>query len=190
MSNFLYRYRVVDDHALDGLEKNEFYFASPSSFNDPFDCKNQFTFKGSDDNDWRLFFDMQLQHMKPQLSSEERRIEVEEIVQIGKYKETSSIKEQRRRWGKILEEESNKLGMVCLSKYPKDILMWSHYSDKHRGFCLKFDKKIIEDHFRCFHVDYSRQYPTFKKFVEELIKITINAMADDFWRNDRKTDDS
>ena len=25
--------------------------------------------------------------------------------------------------------------------------------------------------------------------VEELIKITINAMADEFWRNDRKTDD-
>ncbi len=26
--------------------------------------------------------------------------------------------------------------------------------------------------------------------VEELIKITINAMADDFWRQDRQTDDS
>ncbi|MCP4254028.1 MAG: hypothetical protein GY775_11580 [Candidatus Scalindua sp.] len=25
--------------------------------------------------------------------------------------------------------------------------------------------------------------------VEELIKITINTMADEFWRNDRKTDD-
>jgi hypothetical protein len=25
--------------------------------------------------------------------------------------------------------------------------------------------------------------------VEELIKITINAMADEFWRNDRQTDD-
>jgi hypothetical protein len=25
--------------------------------------------------------------------------------------------------------------------------------------------------------------------VEELIKITINTMADDFWRHDRQTDD-
>lgn len=170
MSNFLYRYRVVDDHALDGLEKNEFFFASPSSFNDPFDCKNIFTFEGSDDEDWRLFYDMQLKHTKPELSSEERRIEVEKIIQTGNHKKPYMKKEQRRRWEKVLEEESNKLGIVCLSKKPKDILMWSHYSDKHRGFCLKFDKKIIEEHFEGFPVEYSPTYPTFKDYVKVLVR--------------------
>lgn len=167
MSDFLYRYSVVDDHSLDGLEKSEFYFATPTNFNDPFDCKNLFTFEGSDDNDWRSFFDMQLQHQEPHLSLQERRRKLEKIVRDGMYKDSDTRKEQLRIWGKTLEEESNKLGIVCLSQKPDDILMWSHYSDKHRGFCLKFDKKIIEKKFYCRDVKYCPIYPTFTEYIAQ-----------------------
>ena len=30
-------------------------------------------------------------------------------------------------------------GMLCLTKNPKNILMWSHYADNHRGMVLGFD---------------------------------------------------
>ena len=170
MSNFLYRYRTVDDYALDGIEKNEFYFASPSSFNDPFDCKTLFTLKDNSIKDWCLLFDKHLLLFEPQLSPEERRIKVEEKIQIENYKSPDVRKEQLRIWEKILEKESNKLGIVCLSKTPKDILMWSHYSDKHRGFCLKFDKKIIENKYFCHEMGYNPTYPTFKDYVKVLVQ--------------------
>lgn len=180
MQSFLYRYKKVDEYSLEGLERNEFYFSSPSDFNDPFDCKNLFTFDGSDDNDWRLFFDMQLQHQAPYLSAQERRKKVELIIQNEKHKDPEAKKEQSRRWGKILEEESNKLGVVCLSHKPDDILMWSHYSDKHSGFCLKFDKKLIKKTFYGSDVEYSQVYPTFTNFVEELVQSGIEKVYKTF----------
>jgi hypothetical protein len=29
-------------------------------------------------------------------------------------------------------------GLYCVSEIPDSILMWSHYADNHRGFCLEF----------------------------------------------------
>ena len=42
-----------------------------------------------------------------------------------------------------IDEAINKIGICCFSKTEKEILMWSHYSDSHKGLCLKFD--INED---------------------------------------------
>ena len=38
----------------------------------------------------------------------------------------------RREW-------QQRYGLVCLSRSPNNILMWSHYADRHRGMCLGFD---------------------------------------------------
>lgn len=35
------------------------------------------------------------------------------------------------------------LGVVCFSSDFKSLLMWSHYADFHKGFCLKYDAKNI-----------------------------------------------
>ena len=32
----------------------------------------------------------------------------------------------------------NNHGIFCMSENSDDILMWSHYADNHRGFCLEF----------------------------------------------------
>ena len=34
---------------------------------------------------------------------------------------------------------TDKIGLLCLSEVPDDLLMWSHYADAHRGVCLVFD---------------------------------------------------
>lgn len=144
MNNSLYRYRSVDKRTLEGLVKNEFYFTSPEDFNDPFDCKNLFSFKDSKDSDFRQFLRGQLKYENPHLSPKEITTKVKAIISSGIYRNKQTQEEQLKRWGKILDEESNKLGIVCLSKKHNDILMWSHYSNKHRGICLKFDKETLE----------------------------------------------
>lgn len=41
------------------------------------------------------------------------------------------------------ENEMKNLGICCFSTLDDSILQWSHYSDYHKGICLKFD--ILED---------------------------------------------
>lgn len=173
MHNILYRYRAINKFSLEDLRDNVFYFASPAEFNDPFDCKNLFTFDGSTDNDWRFFLDRLLQRNEPDLTIQERNQKLEKIIQSGIRKDSSQREKLLKIWGESLEEQSNKLGVACLSQKPDDILMWSHYANKHHGFCLKFDKAILESKFFCSKVRYRKKYPTFKEFLKaDLVELS------------------
>jgi len=50
--------------------------------------------------------------------------------------------------------------ICCFSSVPDDLLMWGHYADCHRGFCLEFTP-ANDDQFRnrCFPVEYQEHYP-------------------------------
>jgi hypothetical protein len=37
------------------------------------------------------------------------------------------------------DNQHNSRGVACLSEQPDNLLMWAHYADMHRGFCLEFD---------------------------------------------------
>lgn len=52
----------------------------------------------------------------------------------------------------------------CFTTDPTNILMWSHYADKHTGICLEFhtiSKEIIK-------VDYENEYPVFDLTVHNI----------------------
>jgi len=66
---------------------------------------------------------------------------------------------------KVLEESieqlRKKLGICCFSEKRDNILMWTHYSKQHTGFCLEFD--IDNDFFRpitrAIEVEYDAIWP-------------------------------
>jgi hypothetical protein len=37
-------------------------------------------------------------------------------------------------------EDSKELRVFCLTEVNDNILMWSHYADKHKGFCIEFER--------------------------------------------------
>jgi Protein of unknown function (DUF2971) len=45
------------------------------------------------------------------------------------------------------EEYRKKIGVFCLSCYNDDIVLWSHYADKHKGVVLAFDGNLLANHF-------------------------------------------
>ena len=45
----------------------------------------------------------------------------------------------RREISKWFEKTRNETGILSLSKKKKNILMWSHYSDSHKGYVVGFD---------------------------------------------------
>lgn len=77
---------------------------------------------------------------------------------IAKFRETLEI---------IIGEFKKKVNSIftvtCLSKKPNNILMWSHYSNKHRGFCVEYDLRkmhSIDARLMLFPVIYSKTRPT------------------------------
>ena len=55
------------------------------------------------------------------------------------------------------------IGICCFSFNPKSILMWSHYTNNHKGVCLKFDYKQDIEGFRVSSpVEYVEEYPKIK----------------------------
>lgn len=42
-------------------------------------------------------------------------------------------------------EQSKELGLFCLTELNDNILMWSHYADHHKGFCIEFERSDHND---------------------------------------------
>lgn len=132
----LYKYRTFDcdnaksiSRAEDIFIKNELYYSSPSSFNDPYDCLIHIDFTKISKNDFWTYYYKNVP-TKRSYTSEEKR----EIFENG-YKSGELIDV----FNKSLQNSFNNNGVYSLSTKNDQILMWSHYSDGHRGYCFEID---------------------------------------------------
>lgn len=144
----LYRYRSMRSKGLARIFTDcELYFASPTQFNDPFDCKPPFSVTNFSEDDlrchFRKAFPASLSKFGVKLSD----------AQLGAMTETRvvSILQNKSFESDIVKPfleaciaVNSELGVLCLSEIHDDILMWSHYADGHRGIVLQFDKSILE----------------------------------------------
>jgi hypothetical protein len=67
-----------------------------------------------------------------------------------------------------LDKRLSELGICSFSRTRKNQLMWSHYSDEHRGFCIGFNENTLKNTSERFHsipVDYQADLP-YKKIIE------------------------
>jgi len=67
-----------------------------------------------------------------------------------------------------LDKRLSNLGICSFSRTRKNQLMWSHYSDEHRGFCIGFNENILKktsDKFQSIPVVYQADLP-YKKILE------------------------
>ena len=136
----LYRYRSLDgkskDWTKDSILNSLHYFSSPKAFNDPFDCRPVFKLDASKAELIKYYegvFSRQAQHM----SREQRRAEARAKVSDPNSdpRNPQNLEALHRMYDEIV---TSRIGVLCLSATPKDILMWSHYANSHRGICLQF----------------------------------------------------
>lgn len=183
---YLYKYlrfKKVDERLEDWDNKrlehifsqNKLHFTSPMDFNDPFDCKMDFTFEGAGDSDYRKLFDGKLKHDYPNLSGGERKQKVDDLLK-EKFHKTDEWKiYHRRMYSKLFEEEAASLGMLCVSENPDDILMWSHYGGGHTGFCLEFNKVVLKEFWGfCEPVEYRKAYLNFREVADKALSLKIH----------------
>lgn len=119
---------------------NEIYFPSPEKFNDPYDCRLPTISFEASDKEWLNYY---IQYLG--------RAEAEQKIRENHHKDPA----HQNGFIKRFQDKIFKLGVLCLSEVPNNILMWSHYADGHKGFCLQFENTDI----RARNVKYSELYP-------------------------------
>lgn len=163
----LYKYQPFDQYTLINLIRQQFYFSKPGNFNDPYDCdppikmiKAHRTLKNKKNlyANLRDFAQDKVLFDKEYLSNG---------IPNGKF-EKEYINNPK--W--IKELIKAKVGVTCFSEQVNNILMWSHYGDKHKGFCLEFDTKNIMEASQ--EKTYEVNYPKTNKYHKLSILDLLN----------------
>jgi hypothetical protein len=149
----LYKYEAFSERSLRNLKRQVIYFSSPNGFNDPYDCAITAEMHDLTDEQIELF-------KKHFLNKKDTPIKVKndlekksrhEIVNILKVVVLESLTLLR-------DDFMSKCGVTCLSEVNDNLLMWSHYGGKYKGFCLEFDARF-EPFTKARKVQYSQHMP-------------------------------
>lgn len=135
----LYKYEPNNDYSNQNLENRQIYFPKPSELNDPYDCNVPINFTDSTIEELEEIYQM--------LSEGLAEKEVISKQYLSNGKPNKELQKDIHSLAKKVElkkqEYFNKIGVACFSESPSskpdNILLWSHYADGHKGFCLEFD---------------------------------------------------
>jgi len=126
--------------------KNEVWFPTPASFNDPFDC--QFVLKSEASREEKMSFFREYLKWRYRLSDAQAEHRTKKMFSPTRRSELADWERQRLQ---DIRDTRNRIGVFCLTEVSDDILMWSHYADQHRGICLEFTLSSQE------HIDFFAQ---------------------------------
>jgi len=145
--------------ARDIIVDRRLYFANPTTFNDPFECRFVVSMTGTDAQ-WNQFL------RRPDVAAENGLAPGVEPTpqQMAQWK--SNALANAPRIGDAFREQMQKdVGILCLSEQPDDILLWSHYANSHRGVCFGFsvaDDPLFSQEIA--RVTYQNNYPRYEYF--------------------------
>jgi hypothetical protein len=192
-----YKYRNLSERTLETINENYIWLAEISSLNDPFEC----SIYADNDEFWREYyssekFEKTFQILTGQTISKKEIKKLitsqkpfEEYIQLCKTKKIpfgfSSEAQQKRiekRWAKIVDEMNQNLRICSFSLIRNSLLLWSHYSDEHKGICIEYDFEDV-DTIRTFiqPINYTNkvhkiglleEYSTMRMIASSLIKST------------------
>lgn len=128
--NYLYKYRAVDSNSLAILKTKKIWYAQPGSFNDPYDCNISLCEKDFHQG-WLTILAMKATH--------ESNIKVlHSIITEPMALELWSKSQSSYKFLKdIMFKQLQSIGILSLSTRNDLMLLWSHYSDNHKGFCIE-----------------------------------------------------
>lgn len=129
----LYKYEPLTTQALQNLKSRIIHFGSPLNFNDPYDCALTPNIKTPTDEDIESIRHAYLSNEKThgQRRKQLETLRVEQLRKIFFRSAHVAIKISTKAFLKSR-------GVACFSESNEDLLMWSHYGGRYKGFCLEF----------------------------------------------------
>ena len=163
-------------HAL--LRDRRIYCSKPTSFNDPWDCKPHFNTEILHDPAERL------KHARWAIDLYKRKNSMpsaaqEHMRQTFLHNPVAADKLINQLSGEMASSIDEQYRVYCLGPDPKNLLMWSHYADSHRGICLEFSlsNNIFCAALKC---EYSSAFPimTLHDDSDEAALLSLLAKSD------------
>lgn len=166
--SFFYKYRAVppgsdaERYVLETIRDDTVFFPSPSSFNDIFDCKPVMRAESTDEEFIEFFVSLCINRG---MSGPRENLVAEAKKACGDPFRDIRIEGVSIAQQEFLAATLAKAGVYCVSEKNDDILMWSHYSDNHKGVCLEFDgmSHLMAE---AMQVQYSSERPIINRLKE------------------------
>lgn len=156
----VYKYRSFNQYSLKNLEESTVWLSSPLKFNDPFDCAVTADVESYVNRNfvYRIPDEVIAKHQVPQSVMEEAKISekplhvmVQWMASTGKEGVTTenaagieealagAIRQQCDRLrDQIFSLNFENVKVCSFTTNPTSLLMWGHYAEQHRGFCIKY----------------------------------------------------
>jgi hypothetical protein len=182
--SILYKFRDWEnDFHKDILRESNLFIPSPLALNDPFDCQITENLNLlNDEEKINQFIDLQVKILELPAGAETDELKT------GLYNRL--INERETLQSEIDEFSIDRLdkltGVLSLSTEWNSILMWGHYSNSHKGFCIGFDSEYLDN---CGLFDkgglivYSKDYPEIDPTIENIAELSFlqTHTKSDFW---------
>lgn len=127
----LFRYRKFSEENISNVTNSQEWLSKPKDFNDPFDS----CFNTNEDDLYNSLIESSAQSGK--LGSDSKQ----QINFINIFKNTLGASEMFLKEFVNSRYHHDKF-ICCFSERIDSILMWAHYSDNHKGFCIEYDFSI------------------------------------------------
>lgn len=128
----LFKYEAFTEQSLQNLKGQVIYFGSPKNFNDPYDCALTPMITPPTDSEVESIRTSFLnQPFSKKAITEFRRPSTQDLRGMFLRQSEVVIKEAQERFAAR--------GISCFSEVNDELLMWSHYGGKYKGFCLEFE---------------------------------------------------
>jgi len=141
----LFKYKPINKFTLDIIANDRVFYPLPDSFNDPFDTQCSFRNKST-------------RTQSTDTQKLNKAFPDEDLDEI-----TVSIRKDLTRNIDDFKRELQNFGVLSLAENAKDILMWSHYSEDHKGLCIEFERNAsneLGNKDKTTKVNYTKNYPS------------------------------
>jgi hypothetical protein len=183
---FLYKHKGIDlnkvDHLRDIVVRSRLFLSVRASFNDPFDTTANVIFEGSR-AERTTRFTVLMRSFEPHLSPEMLSAKVSKFLNMPRSEHLARI---TRVFGNAMDE----CGIFSFGGNVRNILMWSHYADHHKGVCLQFeaarDPPVLLSAVR---VRYKKAYPVFNWATSSTNDAVMDSVLSKFdcWQYERES---
>jgi len=129
------------DHLRAMLRDRRLFFSDPHTVNDPWDCKPWFDYRPmlADPAKREEMITFFRSHVPSETLNHPLRSVYEDMIR----KDDSQLIKAVENSSRILADQIALRRMYCLTPFPDNTLMWSHYANNHSGICLEFDKNKL-----------------------------------------------
>lgn len=160
----IFKFRKVDKYSLDNLRNDKVWLARPSTLNDPYECLNFADFRmvphpRFEDTRGILaagFVDEvnEVANKKAEVSGNYSEALIDSLF--SEFRDNPEFSEQINQLKAYASDALSHISVAqatsfrdffCLCSFSenlKSMLMWSHYADQHRGFCIEYSLAELE----------------------------------------------